>query len=88
MPVSILGSHGRVLEILGAGRAQENIPEGWCAKWHMLCPVDLIPKYMERFLKRRVLEGEPVPPGEYKILFKVLFIKRILSVHLYTYYYS
>ena len=36
-------------------------------------PVDFIPKYLERYLKRRVLDKSPLPPGNYNILFKVLF---------------
>jgi hypothetical protein len=34
-------------------------------------PVSFIPKYLERFLKRRALERSPLPPGDYNILFKV-----------------
>jgi hypothetical protein len=35
-------------------------------------PLQYIPKHMERWLKRRELEGSPLPPGYYKIRFKVI----------------
>ena len=34
-------------------------------------PVSFLPTYLERFIKRRALEGSRLPPGDYNILFKV-----------------
>ena len=35
-------------------------------------PLEYIPKHLERWLKRRELEGSPLPPGYYKVRFKVI----------------
>ena len=34
-------------------------------------PVMFIPKNMSRWLERRELEGNPLPPGSYNLVFKV-----------------
>ena len=34
-------------------------------------PEEFIPQYLERFLLRQELEGKPLPPGHYEVLFKV-----------------
>ena len=34
-------------------------------------PVDFVIKHMERWLERRELEGSPLPPGYYRVRFKV-----------------
>ena len=34
-------------------------------------PVEYIPRHMERWLERMELEGRPLPPGFYKVKFKV-----------------
>ena len=34
-------------------------------------PVNFVTKHMERWLERRELEGSPLPPGYYRVRFKV-----------------
>ena len=51
-------------------------------------PVSFIPKYLERFLKRRALERSPLPPGDYNILFKVFSNLYVLLVIYYILGYS
>ena len=35
-------------------------------------PVEYLPRYMERWLERRELEGKPLASGFYKVKFKVI----------------
>ena len=35
-------------------------------------PADMLPWHMKRWLERRELEGLPLPPGCYKVRFKVI----------------
>ena len=37
-------------------------------------PAEFLPKYMARWLEKKVLERSPIPPGYYHVKFKVYYI--------------